>query len=162
MINLAEKVLVTTTDAQKLQAITGSRKNLHFEGTVCSDAAPWINQTVRGCLARSLVCVQVSEVYGVPRHDLAGLTRLAPVFKHELLGSFRVAGAPNNQQRTDGSAKDNVAGEPITWNPRHSHMIEELLHRCRPRAVTLMTAAEPATASVISSDSNLLLGCIAV
>ena len=53
MINLAEKVLVTTTDAQKLQAITGSRKNLHFEGTVCSDAASWINQTVRGCLARS-------------------------------------------------------------------------------------------------------------
>ena len=67
--------------------------------------------------------MRVSEVYGVPRHDLAGLTRLAPVFKHELLGSFRVAGAPNNQQRTDGSAKDNVAGEPITWNPRHSHMI---------------------------------------
>ena len=95
-----------------------------------------------------LVCVRVSEVYGVPRHDLAGLTRLAPVFKHELLGSFRVAGAPNNQRRTDGSAKDNVAGEPITWNPRHSHMIEELLHRCRPRAVTLMIA-EPATASVI-------------
>ena len=53
MINLAEKILITTTDAQKLQAITGSRKNLHFEGTVCSDAAPWINQTVRGCLARS-------------------------------------------------------------------------------------------------------------
>ena len=52
-INLAEKVSVTTTDVQKLQAITGSRKNLHFEGTVCSDAAPWINQTVRGCLARS-------------------------------------------------------------------------------------------------------------
>ena len=107
--------------------------------------------------------MRVSEVYGVPRHDLAGLTRLAPVFKHELLGSFRVAGAPNNQQRTDGSAKDNVAGEPITWNPRHSHMIEELLHRYRPRAVTLMTAAEPATASVIlTNDSNLLLGCIAV
>ena len=93
--------------------------------------------------------MRVSEVYGVPRHDLAGLTRLAPVFKHELLGSFRVAGAPNNQQRTNASAKDNVAGEPITWNPRHSHMIEELLHRYRPRAVTLMTAAEPATASVI-------------
>ena len=71
------------------------------------------------------------------------------MFKHELLGSFRVAGAPNNQQRTNASAKDNVAGEPITWNPRHSHMIEELLHRYRPRAVTLMTAAEPATASVI-------------
>ena len=120
-----------------------------------------------GALSLRPLFARVSEVYGVPRHDLAGLTKLAPVFKHELLGSFRVAGAPNNQQRTDGSAKDNVAGEPITWNPRHSHMIEELLHRYRPRAVTPMTAAEPATASVILTkripvDSNLLLGCIAV
>ena len=65
MINLAEKVLVTTTDVQKLQAITGSRKNLHFEGTVCSDAAPWINH---GCLARSACapCVRVSESTGSP------------------------------------------------------------------------------------------------
>ena len=78
------------------------------------------------------------------------------MFKHELLGSFRVAGAPNNQQRTDGSAKDNVAGEPITWNPRHSHMIEE--SHDSSRACDSQRDFDKKN----SSDSNLLLGCIAV
>ena len=107
--------------------------------------------------------MRVSEVYGVPRHDLAGLTRLAPVFKHELLGSFRVAGAPNNQQRTDGSAKDNVAGEPITWNPRDRGIVAPVSATgCHTHDSSRACDSQRDFDKKNSSDSNLLLGCIAV
>ena len=73
--------------------------------------------------------MRVSEVYGVPRHDLAGLTRLAPVFKHELLGSFRVAGAPCKGQRgrrTDhleskAFAHDRGIVAPVSATGCHTH-----------------------------------------
>ena len=119
-----ETFLAACPSLPRLADIIGqSRPNRHYEGSTSGDS-----------------------LYGVKKNSsFHWQPQLSTDKKHRMLGGFRFA---DQSRDRNVSSRDSSGQEPISWASPDPLLVEELLHRFRPRVVYLLTGACPTVASV--------------
>jgi hypothetical protein len=121
---LKQKETFVCCSTDKITGVVGSRPNRFFAGSTSGDA-----------------------LYGVPKNGFGQCPKVSRDLKNQILGSFRFSDA----SRDRGAAADAVGdtAEPMDWSAADETLVQELIHRFRPKAVWLLSASCSSTASAI-------------
>jgi hypothetical protein len=119
---MLETLSIVSNSATNLQEIIGSRKNKHYVGTTSGDS-----------------------IYGVRKCDLKKpVVRVSRQDKEMMLGQALCSSARGKKAPTKVPG---LSLEPINFSTPSRELMEELCHRFRPKAVFLLTAADPTAAA---------------
>lgn len=117
-MNLSAIEACLVAGGRHLPTIVGTRQNKLHPGTTESNTL-----------------VSVAKV------DVQQLTKVATSLKVSMLGAAQVK---DPSRPRAGTRDDGHESEPLSWSPVAGDFMAELLHRFRPRMVTLLCASDPA------------------
>ena len=83
---------------------------------------------------------EINTITNVAKVNVNQLLKFQVEKKVNMLGDARVKGSSRSKDATRLEGHDM---EPMSWNTLGSELISELLHRFKPRAVTLYCASDP-------------------
>lgn len=113
-LNAVETCLVMA--GRQFANIVGNRENKYHPGTT-----------------------EMNVLANVGKVNVDDLTRVPTSIKIDMLGEARV----KDSSRSTGRRDDGHDTEPMSWECFSSEFMAELLHRFRPKAVTLYCASDP-------------------